>query len=167
MLEAYTFTVNKSKILCVSITQNITQYYIEYNIVLLMKTDRHFYHFIVVATRFTKINRSLWTVFLSQWWYLFVHLSRARSLIPLLSNRFFLAGRKGNDEERVRMNVTPAERRGFRAKTTSRTPLAWLLFLFVLFSSFLSYIPLLSFFFSPLHLHPVRRGILDARQFSM
>lgn len=32
------------------------------------------------------------------------------------------------------MNVTPAERRGFRAKTTSRTPLAWLLFLFVLFS---------------------------------
>lgn len=32
------------------------------------------------------------------------------------------------------MNVTPAERRGFRAKTTSRTPLAWLLFLFALSS---------------------------------
>lgn len=34
------------------------------------------------------------------------------------SNRFFPRG--GDDEKRVRMNVTPAERRGFRAKTTSR-----------------------------------------------
>lgn len=42
--------------------------------------------------------------------------------------------RKGSDEERVRMNVTPAERRGSIAKTTSCTPLAWLLFLFVFFS---------------------------------
>lgn len=39
------------------------------------------------------------------------------------------------------MNVTPAERRGSQAKTTSRTPLAWLLFLFAL-SSLLPYIHL-------------------------
>lgn len=61
------------------------------------------------------------------------------------------------------MNVTPTERRGYRAKTTSRTPLAWLLFLFAL-SSLLPYIPLL-FHFSPPRLRP-GRDTLDARQFS-
>lgn len=65
---------------------------------------------------------------------------------PATLQPFFLAGDEEgeNDEERVRMNVTPAERRGFQAKTTSRTPLAWLLFLFAL-SSLLPYIHLLSF----------------------
>jgi len=64
--------------------------------------------------------------------------------LPLALVPFFLTrDEEGeNDEERVRMNVTPTERRGFQAKTTSRTPLAWLLFLFTL-SSLLPYIPLL------------------------
>ena len=45
---------------------------------------------------------------------------------------------EGNDEERVRMNVTPAERRGYVAKTASRTPLAWLLFSVAFFFLFCS-----------------------------
>lgn len=93
---------------------------------------------------------------------IFAHLPL--SLIPPLWLFFPADGEEGeNDEERVRMNVTPAERRGFQAKTTSRTPLAWLLFLFAL-SSLLPYIHLLAPFSCP-RLRP-GRGTLDARQFS-
>lgn len=111
-----------------------------------MKTDQHFYR-LTYSSLLICDSRKL----IDHWFFIRnddICSSTSCSFVPLLSNRFFLTVKKGNDEERVRMNVTPAERRGFRAKTTSRTPLAWLLFLFVLFSSFLPYIPLLYPFFS-------------------
>lgn len=86
--------------------------------------------------------------FLAQRRYLLIHPLRSRPAARQIVFSSRRASGVGNDEERVRMNVTPAERRGFRAKTTSRTPLAWLLFLFALSSPSLhpSSLPLLPAF---------------------
>lgn len=134
--------------MCVSITQNITQHYM-----LLMKTDWHFFHLYQSSLLICDLQKLTdhcgWFFFRND--DICSATYRARALSSRYSlTVFFLAGTKGNDEERVRMNVTPAERRGSRAKTTSRTPLAWLLFLFVLFSSFSFLIFLFSLPFSPL-----------------
>lgn len=119
---------------------------IKYNIVSLMKTDQHFYR-LTYSSLLLSDSRKLIDdrFFFRNDICPSTSCSLSLFLIPLFCNRFFLTGKKGNDEERVRMNVTPAERRGFRAKTTSHTPLAWLLFLFVLSSLFF---PLLPPFFS-------------------